>query len=45
MFQIDIHAPHMNIFSCRDGVEVAGWSVDPKTWVRFLAYPHRVWAL
>ena len=29
----------------RGGVEVAGWTVDRKTRVRFPAYPHRVWAL
>ena len=27
------------------GVEVAGWTVDLTIRVRFLAYPHRVWAL
>ena len=29
----------------RGGVEVAGWTVDRKTQVRFPAYPHRVWAI
>ena len=29
----------------RGGVKVAGWAVDRKIWVRFPAYPHRVWAL
>ena len=39
--------PHNAIFSnpparC-GGAEVAGWMVDRKIRVRFLAYPHRVW--
>ena len=29
----------------RDGVEVAGWTVNRETQVRFPAYPHRLWAL
>ena len=29
----------------RGGVQVAGWTVDRKTRVRFAAYPHWVWAL
>ena len=29
----------------RGGVEVAGWTLDRKTRVRFPAYTHRVWAL
>ena len=32
------------IQACRSDVEVAGWTVDQKTRVRFPAYPHRVWA-
>ena len=26
------------------GVEIAGWTMDRKTQVRFPAYPYRVWA-
>ena len=29
----------------RGGVEIAGWTMDRKTWVQYPAYPHRVWAL
>ena len=29
----------------RGGAEVAGWTLDRKIRVRFLAYPHCVWAL
>ena len=29
----------------RGGAEVVGWTLDRKIWVRFPAYPHRVWAL
>ena len=33
------------IWRPRSGVEVAGWTVDRTILVRFLAYPHCVWAL
>ena len=32
-------------FVRRGGAEVAGWTLDREIRVRFLAYPHRVWAL
>ena len=36
---------HSNSCASCGGVEVAGWTVDQETPVRFLAYPHRIWAL
>ena len=40
-----IHKILQNSEARRGGVEVAGWTVDRMTRVRFPAYPHRVWAL
>ena len=33
------------LYRTTGGAEVAGWTLDRKIWVRFPAYPHRVWAL
>ena len=40
-----LYAQFISHFARRGGVEVAGWTVDRKTQVRFPAYPHREWVL
>ena len=36
---------YINDLARRGGVEVAGWTVDRKTWVQFPAYTYCMWAL